>query len=360
MEMKNEIKVGIIGCGNIARTKHIPGLKKVEGVILRGFYSFYKSDAQVCCDTYGCKDSIVYDSVEQMLADQSIDVVHICTPNNTHAELALMALQANKHVMVEKPMAISSNDAANLADCARRMGLKLTVGHQHRFREDSQQLYRMVQAGMLGEIYYAKAHAIRRRGVPSWGSFLNKSIQGGGPLIDIGCHALDLTLWLMDNYKPKMVVGTTYQKLGHQKGLTNSWGPWDTERFEVEDSAFGFITMENGATLSLETSWALNSLDTSNITSRLCGTLGGADMCDGLRVNLDQHGILQTIYPLASNNFEFPPKQVLIPGDLEMASWIQALRTDSDPVVKADQVAVVIKLIEAIYKSAALGKPVYL
>ncbi len=358
--MNNDINIGFIGCGNIARNKHMVGLSKVEGVNLIAFTDANSQVAEACKKDFGAKNSAVYENAELLLKDKNIDAVHICTPNFTHAELSLMALDAGKHVMVEKPMAILADDAQKMVDKAEQNGLQLSVGHQSRFREDAQQLKRLIEAGSLGDIYYAKAHAIRRRGVPSWGVFLNKAIQGGGALIDIGCHALDLTMWLMDNYNPKVVVANTYQKLGKQTGLTNSWAPWDPAKFEVEDSAFGFITMENGATLTIEASWALNSLDTSNITAVLCGTKGGADMKDGLRINTDNCGCLQTIKPLESKNFEFPAKVVKTPGDLEMESWINALRTNTSPCVKARQTLQVCRVIDALYKSAETGMPVLL
>lgn len=357
--MGKEIKIGIIGCGNIARNKHSVSLSKIEGVSVIGYYDYFRASAEALCRDFGDKSAKVYDSAEELLANKDIDAVHICTPNNSHAELAIKALKAGKNVLVEKPMAIASKDAELMVKAAKECGKTLSVSHQHRFRQDSEQLHTLVQNGSLGDIYFAKAHSIRRRGVPSWGQFLNKEIQGGGPLIDIGCHALDLTLWLMDNYKPKMAVGNTYQLLGKQHGLTNSWAPWDPDKFEVEDSAFGFVTMENGATLTLETSWALNSLDTSNITSFLCGTKGGADMTQGLRINTDTDGMLQTIYPLQDKDLEFPPKAPLTPNDKEIGSWINALRNGTEPVVKAEQVLVVTKIIEALYNSAATGKPVY-
>ncbi len=358
--MNKELNIGFIGCGNIARNKHMAGLAKLEGVNLVAFTDTFTASAEACKNDFGTKNSKVYENAEQLLKDKSIDVVHICTPNFTHAQLSLMALDAGKHVMVEKPMAIKASDAQKMVDKAEQLGLQLTIGHQTRFREDAQQLKRIVDAGTLGDIYYAKAHAIRRRGVPSWGVFLNKEIQGGGALIDIGCHALDLTMWLMNNYEPKVVIANTYQKLGKQVGLTNSWAPWDPEKFEVEDSAFGFVTMENGATLSIEASWALNSLDTSNLTTVLCGTKGGADMKDGLRINTDNCGCLQTIKPLESKNYEFPPKVVTTPGDIEMERWINALRTGTAPCVEARQTLQVTRIIEALYESAEKGAPVIL
>lgn len=163
--------------------------------------------------------------------------------------------------MCEKPMAKTAADAQKMLDAARKTGKKLTIGYQNRCRPDSLLMKKAVDAGALGDIYFAKAHAIRRRAVPTWGVFLNEYEQGGGPLIDIGTHALDLTLWMMDNYKPKAVLGSTFKKLGNQTETGNAWGDWDPKEFTVEDSAFGFVTMENGATIILESSWALNTLD---------------------------------------------------------------------------------------------------
>ena len=144
---------------------------------------------------------------------------------------------------------------------------------------------KVAQAGELGDMYLAKPHAVRRRAVPTWGVFLNEEEQGGGPLIDIGTHALDLTLWIMDNYKPKYAVGTTYKKLNDQTDTANVFGEWDPKEFTVEDSAFGFVVMENGATIILETSWALNTLDVGEVKTTICGTAAGIDNLDGVRIN---------------------------------------------------------------------------
>ena len=116
-----------------------------------------------------------------------------------------------------------------MVEAAERTGKKLTIGYNNRFRPDSQYLHNVCDRGDLGEVYYAKAHAIRRRAVPTWGVFLDEEKQGGGPLIDIGTHALDLTLWMMNNYKPKSVMGSVYHKLGQKENAANAWGPWDPE-----------------------------------------------------------------------------------------------------------------------------------
>ena len=178
-----------------------------------------------------------------------------CTPNaSSRARVNLsLAMEAGCHVMCEKPMAKTYEQAkAMLRRAQTHRAMKLTIGYQNRFRADSTYLKRACANGELGEIYFAKAHAIRRRAVPTWGVFLDEEAQGGGPLIDIGTHALDLTLWCMDNYKPKSVKGSVFKKLGDQTETANAWGDWDPKEYTVEDSAFGFITMEDGATIILE------------------------------------------------------------------------------------------------------------
>ena len=211
----------------------------------------------------------------------------------------------------------------------------------------------------MGEIYFAKAHALRRRAVPTWGVFLDAEKQGGGPLIDIGTHALDLTLWMMDNYEPKSVVGNIYRKLGDNENSANAWGPWDPKKFTVEDSAFGFITMKNGATIILEASWAINLLDTTEANCTLAGTKAGADMKNGLRINGENQGTMyvQNIQTDGGGVAYFDSKGVDLALE-EARSWINAVRNDTDPVVLPEQALVVSEILEAIYESAKTGQPV--
>jgi predicted dehydrogenase len=184
--------------------------------------------------------------------------------------------------------------------------------------------------------------------------------QGGGLLIDIGTHALDLTLWMMNNYKPKSVMGTTYHILSQKKNAANAWGPWDPEKFTVEDSAFGFITMENGATIVLESSWALNSLDIDEAKCSLSGTEGGADMKDVFRINGESFGKLYTTnIELGAGGVAFYDGKSESDADLEARLWIDNIVNDTLPVVKPEQVFVVAQILEAIYESAKTGKAVY-
>ena len=359
-KVNDVVKIGIIGCGGIANGKHMPSLKKVPNAEMVAFFDLVPERAVKAAAEYGVKGSKVTGSVKEMLRDKSIDVIHVCTPNKSHSEISVAALLAGKHVMCEKPMAKTAAGARAMVQAAKRSGRKLTIGYQNRFRADSLHLNRICRDGDLGDIYYAKAHAIRRRAVPTWGVFLNEEEQGGGPLIDIGTHALDLTLWMMNNYKPRSVMGSVYHKLGPRKNSANAWGSWDPRKYKVEDSAFGFITMENGATIMLESSWAINLLQAGEAKTTLCGTEGGADMWDGLQINGEQHSKLYVKkVDMATGGVDFYDGTKDNAADREARMWIDCIVNDTEPLVKPEEALVVTEILEGIYKSAKTGKPVF-
>lgn len=355
------IKVGVIGCGGIANGKHLPSLAKIQEVSMVAFCDIDKIKAESAATRYGDENATVYEDYIELLKDDAIEVIHVCTPNNTHQEITVAALNASKHVMCEKPMAKTSEEAHLMIDAAVHNNKKLTIGYQNRFRADSQYLRKVMQRGDLGDIYFSKAHAIRRRAVPTWGVFLDEEKQGGGPLIDIGTHALDLTLWMMDNYEPESVMGSTFHKLGKQADAANAWGSWDPNKFTVEDSAFGFIKMKNGATIILESSWALNSLDVDEAKCSLSGTDGGADMKNGLRIHGED---LKTLYTseieLENAGVDFYEGEKIDEAEEEARAWINSITQDLEPVVKPKEAFVVTQILEAIYESAKTGKAVYL
>jgi len=266
-------------------------------------------------------------------------------------------------------MAHCTADAQKMMDAWKKSGKKFTIGYQNRFRPEVQMLHKCCEAGEFGDIYYAKAHAVRRRAVPTWGVFPNKALQGGGPLIDIGTHALDITLWMMNNYKPVSVSGSVYYKLGNLPAAVdgNLFGPWDPETYEVEDSAMGFIKMEDGSTINLEASWALNVLDSREASTTLCGTLAGAEIHSGMSykqdeliINRGRHGKLteETLTP--GGEVAYFGGSSNAPGYLEAKQWMEAILNDGEPLVNPEQAFVVTQILEAIYESAATGKEVYL
>ncbi|MCL2895060.1 Gfo/Idh/MocA family protein [Brenneria tiliae] len=370
--MNNQkLKVAVIGCGGIANQKHFPALTKQSALCeIVAFCDLIEERAGKAAREFGAPGAKVYTDYKQLLQDKSIDVVHVCTPNVSHGFITVAAFEAGKHVLCEKPMAATTADAVNMMNAWRKSGKKFTIGYQNRFRPDAQALKQSCEDGDLGEVYFAKAHAVRRRAVPTWGVFPDKSQQGGGPLIDIGTHALDITLWCMENYQPVSVMGSVFEKLGHDPAAVkgNLFGPWDPQTFEVEDSAFGFIKMENGATIFLESSWALNVKESREAATTLCGTKAGAEMVGGMSqngydlvFNETTGGILmqKNISDMGAVAF-FESQSGGTEADKECHQWLNAVIQDKDPLVKPEQAFVVTQILDAIYQSAAQGKEVKL
>ncbi|KKO52918.1 Gfo/Idh/MocA family protein [Paenibacillus sp. DMB20] len=363
----SKLKIGIIGCGGIANAKHLPALSKLSELAeMTAFCDIIIERAELAAKQYGAAGAKTYTDYRQLIQDGQLDVVHVLTPNSTHSVITVEALEAGKHVMCEKPMAINSLEAKSMLDAAKRTGKKLTIGYQNRFREDALMLKEACEDGFLGDIYLAKAHAVRRRAVPTWGVFMDKEKQGGGPLIDIGTHALDLTLWYMNNYKVKSVSGTAFQKLKDQN-QANLFGKWDPNEFEVEDSAVGFIKMENGATIFLESSWALNTLDVREAMTSLFGTRGGAEMrrnpADGnpaLHLNTELYGKLVEIKPEMNASIPYYGSKVENEADREARQWLEAILGDKALLVNPEEAYVVTRILEAIYESSRTGQEIIL
>lgn len=366
-----KLRIAIVGCGGIANQKHMPSIKaNADKAEMVAFCDIIPERAEKAAKEYGVEGAKVYTDYKEMLADTSVefDVVHVCTPNVAHCPITVAAFEAGKHVMCEKPMAHNTEDARKMIDAWKKSGKKFTIGYQNRLRDDTQTLHASCEAGELGEIYFAKAHALRRRAVPTWGVFPNKALQGGGPLIDIGTHALDITLWMMNNYEPESVSGQVFYKLGRQEDgpAGNVFGPWDPKTFEVEDSAFGLVKMKNGATIYLEASWALNVLKSMEASTTLCGTKAGAEIHHGgsypqdeLIYNTVEHNQLmeKTISP--AGVVDFFEGGAAAEAVREQEQWLNAIINDTDPLVKPEQAFVVTQILEGIYKSAETGKEVF-
>lgn len=359
------LKIGFIGCGSIANFKHFPGMIQQKGVDLCAFCDLVIERAEAAAKKYGTPGARVYKDYRKLLADKSIDAIHVLTPNISHCEITVAALEAGKHVICEKPMATTVEDAQKMIDAQKRSGKLLTIGYQYRHMENNKLMKKVIDAGLIGDIYYAEASSIRRRGVPTWGVFTDKSKQGGGALIDIGTHALDLTLWMMNNYEPVCVDGISFEKLGKllepEEQGNGEMGPWNNKTFDVEDSAMGFVKMKNGAIIYLKASWALN-MATNPCQVLLCGTKGGLDtQGGGVRLNHVVCGEM-TISQIGE------AKEAFIPGfsaggpplrSEEAEIWVKALKREGELFVKPEQAFCVTKILDAIYKSSRTGKTIY-
>ncbi len=345
--MKKVLKVGVIGCGFIA-PMHLTGYTKLDNVKVVALCDIVEEKAKGLAARFA-EDARIYTDYKKMLSDEELDIVSVCTENNMHAPITIDALNAGANVFCEKPMAITGAEADQMVAAAKANGKKLSVGYQLRYTNEAMLLQREMAGGRLGDIYYAEAIAMRRRGVPTWGVFLDKKKQGGGPLIDIGTHIVDRTLWLMNDYSPIVsAVGHTYDHLIPLGGFNNG-GHWDIEHFEVEDGAFGTVTLASGATLVVKATWAANVKEMDNNTSLLLGVKGGAELGNnGLVLNGEHNDHLWRENPEPFNDDESPYNR-------EIAAWVKAVAEDTEPIVKCEQAAQVVKVLEAIYTSARNG-----
>jgi predicted dehydrogenase len=356
--------VGIIGCGGIASGKHIPAINKIPGYQITAFTDVDSIRAQKTAELFGRAGAKWYTDYRDMLEDPGIDSVRVLTANPTHCEITIAALEAGKHVLCEKPMGLSGKEADLMLQAAKNSNKILSVGYNHRFDKDVQYVKHFTEQGGLGDIYFAKARVIWRRALPVWRNLV-KSEQGGGCILDIGSHALDTLLWLMNNYKPKYVSAAMYHAFTNKPECGNRMGSWKDKKIDVEDSGFAFIVMENGASVVLETSYALNtSEETTSIQYLLSGTKAGIDnFGEKLKINGDMLDALYVTVPELSRGG--PTGPVSLSGsekttaDLETENFFGATRNECELIVKPEQAAVVVKIIEGIYISANTGKPYF-
>lgn len=347
--MKN-LNVGIIGCGMIAFATHLKALDNHPNINLLAFHNRTISKAEKANERYGSKASLVYDNSDDLMNDSRLDAVFILTANDTHASYAIKALKAGKHVMVEKPMARNYKEALSMVNAALDNQKILSVAFQNRFRNEVTTLKNMIDQGKLGEIYTIKAKAIRRRGIPSWGNFTNQTIQGGGPLVDIGSHVLDLALYFIDFPNIKYVAGSSYQKIAH-KPSKNTFGPYHHNAYDVEDSAFGFIKTVNEVTILLEASYALNTLDEGENIIEIYGSKAGALIDKTLSINYVSE---DDFHQETLKTEDINPTQAMIDD------FYDAIMNRQNPLVNAKEGLVVNRIIEAIYQASKENKPIYL
>ena len=348
--MAEKLGIGIIGSGAIASGAHLPGYEAVSNRCR------VLAVADIDADRAAkfAKDNNIpkaFSDYRQLLDLDEIDAVSVCTPPAVHAPATIDALNAGKHVMCEKPMAMNAVEAAAMVEAARENGKVLAIDFQTRFGREPQLLKQIIDDGELGEIYFARTVYNRRRGIPAWGVFHIREHSGGGALMDLGVHMLDLTLWLMGHPKPVSVLGATYTKLGKRDDVFNPWGKWKTDEFDVEDFALATVNLEGGASLVLETSWALN-IEKSQQVVQLCGDRGGADLFP-LRVYKDSGTALMDWTP--SELSEGPPEHVASMGD-----FVGAILDDRSPLIIGDHGLMVARIVDALYQSAESGELVRL
>jgi predicted dehydrogenase len=345
----SQLKVGIIGAGLIARGRHIPCFQRNKKVALVAISDVSQDTVEQVGHEFGIPAT--YTDYHEMFAQEHLDAVVVCTPNKFHAPVTIDALQHGLHVLCEKPMALNAEESRMMVQAAHEAGKILSIGFHYRHKASARAAKRVIEDGELGDIYMVRINALRRRGIPSWGTFTNKDIQGGGALVDFGVHLIDLALWLIGNPRILEVTGTTSQRLGTRPNV-NAWGPWNYQDFQVEDHAAAFIRLQDGKAMQLEVSWALNIAESVENIS-LSGTEAGLDVFP-LRVNKPAHGMLINWTPA------WMPGEKENEGDVQTADFVDAVLEGRRPVVKAEEALQVSEIVDAIYRSSVSGSSVRL
>ncbi|XEC95486.1 Gfo/Idh/MocA family protein [Paenibacillus tarimensis] len=347
------IRLGIIGAGAIGDI-HMKTFKQLPDVRLAAVADAYTTLAEQRSEEHGI--AVVHASPQALLEDKEIDAVVIGVPNQYHAPLAIEALHQGKHVLLEKPMSVDSPTARSIVDAKERSGKVLMMAHQLRWSGLSRAVKQLVDHGELGRIYNAKAGWFRKKGIPGWGSwFTRKDQAGGGPLIDIGVHMLDLTLHLMGNPRPVAVFGSTYAEFGPKRRGLGSWGTPNWQGYyDVEDLAAALIKMDNGATLMLEVSWAAHSAGLGQDPFvHLMGTDGGASIVGsrGTFVTHSEDEVVETdIQPLDGED-----DRILL-----SRHFIECVRDNKEPLTSAMSGYTNNRILDAIYESSRTGNEVKL
>lgn len=349
------LKIGIIGVGNISEL-HINAYLKNKEIELVAFCDINQERLKEKGALYGVKQ--LYSTHQELLVDSDVDAVSICTWNDSHAEIAVAALEAGKHVLVEKPLSMTVKEAEAVEAAAKKSGKVLQVGFVRRHGDNNKILKEFIDQGELGGIYYARASVLRRLGNPG-GWFSDKSRSGGGPLIDLGVHMIDICWYMMGKPRPVSVSGNTYSKLGNRSNVKNlsfyQAADYDPTLNDVEDLANALIRFENGASLYVDVSFTLHA-KADSVSARLFGDKGGAEMEPELALILEKNNTILNVEPQVDNlgldvNEAFAN---------EINHFVECAIENKESIAPAADGVAVMKMLAAVYESASIGKEVYL
>ncbi len=348
-----KVKVGIIGAGGISQS-HIAGYKALDNVEIYAVCDINEQRAIECSKNHNIKH--VFTDFNEMLKLEELDAVSVCTWNNVHAPATIASLKAGKHVLCEKPMAMNAEQALEMEKAAEESGKILMIGFVRRFGNDARILKDFIDNGMMGDIYYAKATYLRRYGCPG-GWFGDKSRSGGGPLIDLGVHVIDLVRYLMGKPKVVAVTGATFDKLGARDNLKVKAGYLSADKdkiFNVEDLAVAMIKFDNGSVLNVETSFSLNMKnDLGNI--ELFGTKSGAKLDPKLEFFSEMNNYLVDVTPAHETALSFNGL-----FENEIAHFVDCVANGTQCISPAADGVELMKIIDAVYESARTGREVVL
>lgn len=348
-------RIGVIGAGSIS-DMHFQGYQAHSDAILLAVCDLNEQRAMDKAKQYDIPH--VYTDYHELLANPEIDAVSICTWNNSHAEISIAALRAGKHVLVEKPLCRTVAEAEAVLAAVRETGKTLQVGFVRRYDANAQIAKNLIDQGELGEVYYAKASSIRRLGNPG-GWFADPERSGGGPLIDIGVHIIDLCWYLMGRPKPIAVSGNTYHKLGNRANIKNlsfyQAADYDPHTNGVEDIANAIIRFENGASLMIDASFTLHAKK-DETTVKLYGDRGGLELEPEFTFITEKYDTILNIAPQT----DFKSLDFVGAFKREVNHFITCLQTGDTPISPVEDGLQMMKMLCAIYESAAKGQEVLL
>lgn len=341
----NKLRIAIIGAGQIVTTTHLPAIAELGNAEIVAISDVNEAGARKVAEDNGIP--YAFASHKEMLEQCRPDAVYVCVPNRFHYEMVMDALGYGCHVFCEKPPAVSADQAREMAEYARTQGRILSYDFHLRHGNVVRYMKERIQNGDFGELYFGRAKWLRRAGVPGWGNFISKAMQGGGPLIDIGAHMIDLVLYLLDYPAISYVTASASDRIGTTQSH-GFFGDWDPARYSVEDGIFGMIHFENGGCIEIESSFALNMKNKDERNVEIYGDKMGASLFPA------------ELY--LGNDGEFANDAVELPeeGDLHInanRNFVNACLGKEKILVTAEQGAYVQSVIEAMYASAESNKP---
>ena len=347
-----KLRVGIIGAGQIAEQAHIKNyIRYPQEVEVVAIADKVPEKSKALSEKYNIP--YYFENAAEMFEKSDLDIVSICTPNKFHFENVILGLENGCHVFCEKPPGIKSSEALKMYEMSLQKNKILAYNFHHRHSDNMKFLKNAIKNEKIGEIYYGKIKALRRRGIPGWGVFTDKELQGGGPLIDLGVHMLDASLYLMDFPKVKSVFASKYTEIGNKKNR-GTHGEWNPEKYEVEDFLNAYIKFENGASLFLETSFALNIKEKKTFMNvELFGTEGGINLLEG-EIYTDIDGELADIKMV-------PSLKEVDKHERSLRNFLDACFSKEDYLIAGAYEGYEIqRLIEAMYESAETEQMVIL
>ncbi|MFH1567691.1 MAG: Gfo/Idh/MocA family oxidoreductase [Gemmatimonadota bacterium] len=344
-----KLRLAFIGAGGIAGT-HMRDLKEMADVEMVAQADISKESMARWSEQYGIGAS--YTDYGKMLKEVQPDAVSVCTPNGMHAPATIAALNAGAHVLVEKPMAMTAREAQAMIAAAKRKRRKLIIGFQHRFDPRTKFIKDAVDAGRMGKVLYGRVQALRRRGIPNWGVFGRKDLQGGGPLIDIGVHALEMTHFAMGSPEPVAASGQIFTYLGDRKSdVVSQWPNWDYKTYTVEDLAIGQIRFATGAVLTIEASFAAH-IQKNEWNFTIMGEKAGAAW-DPPGLFSDDGGYMMNAQP-----HWLPSGAGADVFAMKMRNFVEHVLYNAPTMAPAEHGLMVQKMLDGIYESAEKGREV--